>query len=182
MPLPPPVPSSQPDTIAVTPVAASKTSPGQEVAVSEIAWDPGGGKPDPVKTFTFNDKHCYELGQYVIGEFNLNGIKSIVNPYNVYFKKYVVSSMYFDFLILPEHHCLPDESFELENYKIYQNNRPILGGGVRRGSGGIAIAINLTILETHTVVSVTKGVDGQISVKLRCNFNDFIVGPNGDIS
>ena len=109
----------------------------------------------------------------MIGEFNLNGIKSIVNPYNVYFKKYVVSSMYFDFLILPEHHCLPNESFELENYKIYQNNRPTLGGGVRRGSGGIAIAINNSVLETHTVVSVTKGVDGQISVKLQCNFNDY---------
>ena len=105
----------------------------------------------------------------MIGEFNLNGIKSIVNPYNVYFKKYVVSSMYFDFLILPEHHCLPNESFELENYKIYQNNRPVLGGGVRRGSGGIAIAINLSILETHTVVSVNKGVDGQISVNFDVN-------------
>ena len=50
-----------------------------------------------MKTFTFNDKHCY--GQYVIGEFNLNGIKSIVNPYNIYFKKYVVSPNIIAFLM-----------------------------------------------------------------------------------
>ena len=112
----------------------------------------------------------------MIGEFNRNGTQSIVNPNNVYFKKYVVSSIYFDIVILPEHHCLPNESFELENYKIYQNNRPALGGGVRRGSGGIAIAIHSSVIETHTVVSVTKGVDGQISVKLRNNFNDFLIG------
>ena len=127
-----------------------------------------------LETFTESDQHCY--GRYIIGEFNLNGLKSIVNPYNVYFKKYIVSSMYFDILILPETHCLPDEVIELENFKIFQHNRPLLGGGARRSSGGIAIAIHDSVLNSHDVVSVVKGVDGQISVKLRNNLNDFTIG------
>ena len=92
----------------------------------------------------------------------MNGIKSLVNPYNELFKKYLLSCFYFDILILPEHHCLPNELFELDNYKVFQNNRPILAGGSRRGSGGIAIAINNSVFETHTLVSVIKGIDGQI--------------------
>ena len=96
----------------------------------------------------------------------MNGIKSQANPYNELFKKYLLSCFYFDILILPEHHCLPNELFELDNYNVFQNNRPILAGGSRRGSGGIAIAINKSVFETHTLVSVIKGIDGQISIKL----------------
>ena len=87
-----------------------------------------------------------------------------------------MSCFYFDVLILPEHHCLPNEQFELENFKIFQNNRPTLTGNARRGSGGIAIAINNILFDTRTLVSVVKGVDGQISVKLQNIFNDLKVG------
>ena len=111
-------------------------------------------------------------GSYVVGEFNLNGIKSLVNPYNEAFKKYLLSCFYFDFLILPEHHCLPNELFELDNYKVFQNNRPILAGGARRGSGGIAIAVNNSLFDSHKLVSVMKGVDGQISVKFHDDKNN----------
>ena len=111
----------------------------------------------------------------MIGEFNLNGIKSLVNPDYVDFKKYVIASIYFDILILPETHCLPNDIIEIDNYKIFQNNRPN-AVGTRRGSGGIAIAVHSSVIESHTVVSVNKGVDGQISVKLKNKFNDFIVG------
>ena len=83
--------------------------------------------------------------------------------------------MYFDFLILPETHCLPKECLEIDNYKIYQNNRPSVGGA-RRGSGGIAIAIHSSVIDSHTVVSVVNGVDGQISIKLKNKSNDFLVG------
>ena len=83
--------------------------------------------------------------------------------------------MYFDILILPETHCLPNEFIELDNYKIFQNNRPVVGSA-RRGSGGIAIAIHSSVIDSHTVVSVVNGVDGQISVKLRNNSNDFLIG------
>ena len=106
----------------------------------------------------------------------MNGLKSLVNPYNEWFKRYLLSCFYFDILILPEHHCLPNEFFELKNYKVFQNNRPILTGGARRGSGGIAIAINDSVLETHALVSVIKGVDGQISVIIQNTTNDFKIG------
>ena len=87
-----------------------------------------------------------------------------------------MSCIYFDILILPEHHCLPNETFELENFKIFQNNRPTLTEGARRGSGGIAIALNNSLFETHILLSVIKGVDGQISVKLQNNSTDFKIG------
>ena len=106
----------------------------------------------------------------------MNGLKSLVNPYNEWFKRYLLSCFYFDILILPEHHCLPNELFELKNYKVFQNNRPIMTGGARRGSGGIAIAINDSVLETHALVSVVKGVDGQISVIIQNKANDFKIG------
>ena len=106
----------------------------------------------------------------------MNGLRSLVSPYNEWFKRYLLSCFYFDILILPEHHCLPNEFFELKNYKVFQNNRPILTGGARRGSGGIAIAINDSVFETHALVSVVKGVDGQISVIIQNNANDFKIG------
>ena len=65
-----------------------------------------------------------------------------------------MTSIYFDILILPEHHCLPNETFEIDNIKMYQNNRPVIGCGARCGSGGIAIAINNSVLDTHVVVPV----------------------------
>ena len=99
-----------------------------------------------------------------------------MNPYNEHFKKYLLSCFYFDVFIFLEQHCLPNEQFEIENFKIFQNNRPAKTGYARRGSGGIAIAINVSIFETHTLASVVKGVDGQISVKLKNIFNDFKVG------
>jgi hypothetical protein len=83
--------------------------------------------------------------------------------------------MYFDFLILPEIHSLPHESIDLENYKIFQFNRPNQGNA-RRGSGGIAIAIHVTVLDSHVVLSVNKGLDGQLSIKLKNLNNDFLVG------
>ena len=51
-----------------------------------------------------------------------------------------------------------------------------MAGGCRRGSGGIAIAINNSMLKTHTLVSVIKGIDGQISIKLLNTTNDFMIG------
>ena len=116
------------------------------------------GKPvTDLFRFSDYDKHYY--GRYVIGEWNINGFNSLTNPYYTEFKKHVISSIYFDVLILPETHTLPHQFIEIENYKIYQNNRPTLGNA-RRGSGGIAIALHHSVLESHTVLSVIKGADG----------------------
>jgi hypothetical protein len=67
---------------------------------------------------SLSDKRHY-YGHYVIGEFILNGFRSLRNPYNTEFKRNVILVMYFDFLILPEIHSLPHESINLENYRIF---------------------------------------------------------------
>ena len=65
------------------------------------------------------------------------------------FKKNVVSSLYHDFYIFPETHCLVDEKVEFENYTVYHNNRAPNGNG-------------------HTLLSIFKGIDGQIAMKIKC--------------
>ena len=99
----------------------------------------------------------------------------MTNPYNNEFKKQVISSLYFDFLILPEIHCLPNQIVEIENNKIVQHNRPNQGNA-RRCSGGIAIAVHCSALESHFVLSVNKCEDGQMSLKLKNVNNDFLIG------
>ena len=83
--------------------------------------------------------------------------------------------MYFDFLVLPETHCLSDEFIEIDNYTIFQNNRNVKGSRTH-GSGGIAIAVNNCIFNYHSIVSFTKGIDGQISLKIKNNLNEFTIG------
>ena len=89
-----------------------------------------------------------------------------------------MSSLYHDFYILPETHCLPNETFVISNYTVYQNNRTPYGN-VNLGSGGIAIAIHNSILDCHTIKTVIKGIDGQIAIKLKCNSTEFTVGVFG---
>ena len=120
-----------------------------------------------------NNRHDY--GKYIVGEWNICGWKTSKNPYYVEFKKSVISCLYFDFLILPETHCLAEESILLENYSVYHNNRKVIGNRTH-GSGGIAIAINNQILQNHIILNITKGIDGQISMKLRNRLNGFTVG------
>ena len=64
---------------------------------------------------------------------------------------------------------------ELDNYKVYQYDRPA-HPNARKGSGGVAIALHNSIFYTHSVVSINKGIDGQLSIKIKNNLNDFIVG------
>ena len=94
------------------------------------------------------------------------------------FKRNIIDAFYHDFIILPETHCLPNESIEFEQYKIYQNNRVPYGHGTL-GSGGIAIGIHDSVLECHTVLTVFKGIDGQIAIKIKCNKTEVIVGVLG---
>ena len=77
-------------------------------------------------------RHCY--GKYLINEWNINGFHSITNDYN---KQTVVANLYSDFWIIPEIHCLQNQSIEFESFTIYQYNR-IVNTKNRRGSGGIS--------------------------------------------
>ena len=91
------------------------------------------------------------------------------------FKQNVVAALYHDFIILPETHCLPNELIEFENHTIYQNNRVPYRNGTH-GSGGIAIAIHNTVLDCHNLLSVFKGIDGQIGIKIQCKETEVKIG------
>ena len=90
----------------------------------------------------------------------------MTNPENTSFKLCLINHLYFDVLILPETHCLPSQSLNIDNYKVYQHNRPNQSNA-RKGSGGIAIAIHWSILNSHSVESVVKGDDEQLAVDLK---------------
>ena len=60
-------------------------------------------------------------------------------------------------------------------FTVYQYNREASENN-RRGSGGIAIAVNNSVLESHIVLGVYKGIDGQLGLKLQNKLNDFMLG------
>ena len=83
--------------------------------------------------------------------------------------------MYSDFWILPETHCRENELLKLDSYQVYQVNRKVNNNN-RRGSGGIAIAVNDSVLETHIIIGIHRGIEGQLGLKLKCKLNDFLIG------
>ena len=117
----------------------------------------------------------HEHGQYVIGTWNINGFYTTRNPYYLTFKINVIKYLYFDVLVMPEHHCLDNQVIEIENYEIFQYNRKPFAS-LRHGSGGIAIAVHRTLLDNHIVVGTYKGVDGQLAIKIKDIENEFTMG------
>ena len=103
------------------------------------------------------------------------GFNSTVNHDYTEFKRSVIASVYFDILIITETHCIREELVTIENYIVYQFNRTGQDNA-RRGSGGVAIAIHNSVLDNHVVISVDKGMDGQLSIKLKHVENDFLLG------
>ena len=76
---------------------------------------------------------------------------------------------------MPEHHCINDQVLKIDNYEIFQYNRKS-DANLSHGSGGIAIAVHRTVLDTHIVVGTYKGMDGQLAIKLRNIKTEFTVG------
>ena len=99
-------------------------------------------------------RHIY--GKYIVREWNIMVFLSISKPYNTIFKKTIISNLYSDFWIIPETHCKENDIIELESYTVYQFNRTVNVNN-RRGSGGIAIAVNNSVLETHVVIGIFQG-------------------------
>ena len=93
------------------------------------------------------------------------GFKSVKNPYNTLFKQQVVGYLYHDIYIFSETHSLGKECVQFDNYKIYCNNR-VPHANVTKGSGGIAIALHHSVVESHTMLSVVEGEDGQIEIQM----------------
>ena len=111
-------------------------------------------------------------------KWNLCGFISARNPYYTVFKQNVVNSFYHDFYICPETHCLNDENVEFDNYTVYSNNR-VPHANITRGSGGIAIAVHNSVLQCHTLLSIFKGIDGQLAIKLKCKETEVKIGVFG---
>ena len=86
--------------------------------------------------------------------------------------------MYSDFWMIPETHCRDDESIEIDTFKNFQNNCKVSDNN-RRGSGGNAIAVSNSVLETHSIVSFYNGIDKQIAIKLKNTLNDSVIGVVG---
>ena len=85
----------------------------------------------------------------------------------------VFDHFYADFWVITETHCRENEQIELNSYEVFHNRRIVNCSTNRKGSGGIALAVNKSVLETHSIVSIYKEYDGQIGIKLKNNLNDF---------
>ena len=114
-------------------------------------------------------------GKYILNGWNINGFNTISRPLNKVFKQTIIGSIYADFWVLSETHCIGEEKVELEGFTVYQFNRE----NCKRGSGGVAIAINNSVLETHRVKGIFKAIDGQLGIKLKNEINDLLIGVLG---
>ena len=128
--------------------------------------------------YGFNDRlsiveNRHTAGVYSIAEWNLMGYKSLKNPCNTVFKQQVVASLYHDIFIFSETHCHKDETVYFDNYVVYNNNRVT---NAKKGSGGISIALHKSVVNSHTILSVVCGIDGQLSLKMKCNLTNLKVG------
>ena len=82
-----------------------------------------------------------------------------------------------DFYLLSEMHCLKNQNLSIDGFKIILYNRCKVSERAIKGSGGVAIAINKRILRNHSIVAVYRGNhEGILSVKLRSNDNDILIG------
>ena len=100
-------------------------------------------------------KYRHNYGKYICNSWNLNGFHSLSKPYNTQFKKMVLENIFADFWIITETHCRDNENIDLESYEVFHNNRIVLNSN-RKGSGGIAVAINKSVLETHSIENIFK--------------------------
>ena len=72
-----------------------------------------------------------------------------MNPYNSLFKQNIIECLYADFWILPETHAKAEKEIQSENYVVFQHNR--VDTKRNRGSGGLAIAVNKSVLKSHRI-------------------------------
>ena len=113
---------------------------------------------------------------YRIGAWNLNGWSWKTCPGNFQFKKSVVLSLDLDIYLLSETHLRENEILALEGYHVIQFNRPNISHRAKKGSGGVAIALNNRLLLTHKIEKVYKDLDGLLGLKLVCNEMDTSLG------
>ena len=64
----------------------------------------------------------------------------------------------------------------IDNYTVVQKNRPIVNVNAKKGSGGVAIAINNRVLSDFRIECVDNDTDGLLGVKLVATEDDFKIG------
>ena len=112
-----------------------------------------------------------------IVNWNINGFFSDRNPDYLEFKLNVIKYISPSFIILTETHCLDNQYLNIDNYKVFQQNRSVVNANARRGSGGIAIAISNDIITEYVVLSVSKSsIDGIMGIKLQNKHDSFKIG------
>ena len=119
--------------------------------------------------------------EYKIVEWNTNGWFSFSNPYNLDYKLSVIKYLCVDILVIPETHCMENQTIKIDNFTVFQQNRTLSNPNLRKGSGGIAIAVNNSIMQYHSVVSIHKNdTDGILGLKLVNNSTQFTLGIMGN--
>ena len=97
------------------------------------------------------------------------------------FKTNVLQYINASFIILTETHCLDHQLVSIDNYTIYQQNRPVLNANARRGSGGLVIAVNNRVLRDHSVLGIYKNeTSGLLGIKLKNSTTEFKLGIVGN--
>ena len=110
-------------------------------------------------------------------EWNLNGWFSDRNPDYLQFKINVIEYLNIDIVVIPETHCMENKIIKIDNYTLFQQNRPVTNANVKKGSGGLAIAIKNSLLHDHYIEAVLKNsTDGLLGLKLVHSETNFKVG------
>ena len=68
-------------------------------------------------------QNSHQYGIYIVNEWNINGFKSVSNPYNTIFKQNMIDSLYADFWILTETHAKESNEIMLDNFTVYPFRR-----------------------------------------------------------
>ena len=135
----------------------------------------------------FSDRNPYYVSnsmhedsdEYSIINWNVNGWFTERNPYYLEFKLNVLTYLNASFIILTETHCMDNQVISIDNYTVFQQNRKLANINSRRGSGGVIVAINNSILDNHKVLSVYKN-DGLLGIKIENNETKITVGVVGN--
>ena len=76
---------------------------------------------------------------------------------------------------------MDNQTIKIDNFTVFQQNRTLNNPNLKKGSGGIAIAINNDIMKYHSIVSIHKNdTDGILGLKLVNNLTKFTLGIMGN--
>ena len=115
--------------------------------------------------------------EYSIVNWNINGWFSVRNPDYLEFKLDVLKYINASFIILTETHCFDHQTISIDNYVVFQQNRKLINANARRGSGGVAIAVNKDIMKSHCLLGTFRSnTDGLLGIKMLSKENDFKLG------